>query len=104
MACERDSEFRVDWKEEGSIHNLITRLNLICESKFNIGLIGSNFFLGILLAVAFIAPLGDIIGRRPLLIGSGVLQFFSYYFIVFKADKLELLWAGFLFLGLAGGT
>jgi MFS family permease len=28
----------------------------------------------------------------------------AYYFIVFKADKLELLWAGFLVLGVAGGT
>jgi len=73
MACERDSEYRVDWHQEGSIHNLVTRLNLVCESKLNLGLIGSNFFMGIFLSIAFFAPLGDALGRRPLIIASAVL-------------------------------
>jgi MFS family permease len=65
MVCKsKGSKFYIDWSEEDSVHNLITRLNLICESKFNIGLIGSCFFIGVFISVTLVSPISDIVGRR----------------------------------------
>jgi len=39
-------------------------MNLLCESKFKIGLFGSCYFLGELIAFIIVPPLADAYGRK----------------------------------------
>ena len=38
--------FKIDYTSEDTVSNWITELNLVCLSKFNIGLFGSLYFVG----------------------------------------------------------
>lgn len=49
-------------------------MNLLCEEKSKIGLIGSIYFAGVVFGIVILPPLADLIGRRwPVLIGNIVL-------------------------------
>lgn len=59
---------RIDYDSPLTYKNWVTELNLICHSNKEFGLIGSLIFVGGVVGSTFITPLGDSIGRKPLLI------------------------------------
>ncbi|CAI2364767.1 unnamed protein product [Moneuplotes crassus] len=56
-----------DHDDQTLTHNWITQMNLYCESNFNIGLLGSVYFVGFVLS-GFILMLADVYGRKKLTI------------------------------------
>ena len=63
--CDTNLFKRPVWEASTSLHNLYEKLDLSCQSKTNIGLIGSSIYIG-WASSAFILPrIADIIGRKP---------------------------------------
>lgn len=52
-------------------------LDLLCEPKFKIGLIGSMYFIGLCVAFTFVPLLGDQCGRKWVFILTLVISFFA---------------------------
>ena len=59
-------EYRPDTNDDEYIDNWVSpnKMNLLCESKFKIGLFGSCYFLGELIAFIVVPPLADAYGRK----------------------------------------
>ena len=59
-------EYRPDTNDDEYIDNWVSpnKMNLLCESKFKIGLFGSCYFLGELIAFIIVPPLADAFGRK----------------------------------------
>lgn len=47
------------------LHNWVDKLNLLCIPTSEVGLIGSCYFIGILLSIYFVPSLADKNGRVP---------------------------------------
>lgn len=71
--------WRVDWENNGSIHNLIEQLNFYCKPDFMIGLVGAFFLLGIVIGCSTLTRLGDVYGRKPIYI-LGIAMHLSFMF------------------------
>lgn len=56
-------EWKIDWENKHSIQNWIVDLNLHCEPKYIIGMLGFAALAGILVGTIIINPLGDMWGR-----------------------------------------
>ena len=76
-------DYRVDWNSEYTINNIMTELDLIWESDFRIGFLGSIVFLGFLLSSFTIMPTPDIFGRKPVLIVTTILSTIAPLLILF---------------------
>jgi MFS family permease len=64
--CDNPNLFhRVDWNDEGSLHNLFEQLDLACSSKAQVGFIGSSLFIGWVLSSLIMPRCADIFGRKP---------------------------------------
>jgi len=73
----------VDWNEPTSLDNWFVQLNLACESKARIGLIGSSIFFGWALSAIFLPRLADLYGRKLIVLISLCIQlvsFIGFYF------------------------
>ena len=72
-----------DNSASSTITNWITDRNLICISSFNLGLFGSIYMCGYAFGALTILRLGDIIGRKPILVlwsASNTIIYFLLYF------------------------
>ena len=56
-------QWKVDYQDKYSFHNLITDLDMYCKSDFLVGLLGSSFVVG-LGFMGFLLKLGDVYGRK----------------------------------------
>ena len=81
----------IDWEDSNSLNNWIVEFDLLCDSSVQVGMFGTAFFLGLLIAVVLFLRIGDLYGRIntmrtlyfirvPLLI---YLSYFSYSLYVF---------------------
>ena len=64
--CSGDYVCEVDWSDPQSLWNLIAQFNFYCTPKYQIGLMGVSFLVGIVVGCLTIARLGDIYGRKPI--------------------------------------
>ena len=67
--CERglsNDQYRPDRSNDEYIDNWVSpdKLNLLCEPKWKIGLIGAMFFIGLASSSLVLPPLADAYGRR----------------------------------------
>ena len=62
-------QWRIDWSDSESLHNWMTDMELYWTSNFEIGLIGSLFFLGFAICGVLVKLL-DNYGRKPILIAG----------------------------------
>lgn len=64
--CPKDSQvqWRVNFEDADSIHNLIEQLNFHCEPDYKIGLFGSCFLLGMVVGCVTLTRMGDVYGRK----------------------------------------
>lgn len=92
----------VDWSADRSIHNWIDTLNLACASKEQIGLIGSIYFIGLVISVPVLTRLADLYGRKWICVGSQFLQVPAYIWLFFMSSLYEL-YACFFLMGLGFG-
>ena len=95
--------YRYDYSSLSTIENWITKMDLLCITDFQIGLLGTLFFLGWVIGAATLLSLGDIIGRkRILLISATCLAFMMLGLVV--VDKLWILYANLFVMGIFQGS
>lgn len=56
--------YTVNWDNQTSLYNWVEQLDLICEDKAHIALIGSVYFMGWTTTCLVIPPLADRFGRK----------------------------------------
>lgn len=78
----------IDWSNHQSLRNWIISLDLYCASSFQVGLFGSLFFFGYLIACAIFPPLADIYGRKRFVIGVCILQTFIFSLMLFVPNLM----------------
>lgn len=85
--CENEGikHWQVDWSHDMSIHNWITENNEYCISRFRIGLIGSSYFVGILLG-SLLLQISDIIGRKRYIQIWSIISIVVLYSVYFESD------------------
>lgn len=74
-------------------------MDLLCESKFKIGLFGSCYFLGEIIAFGIIPPLADIYGRKLIVSISLAVSIFAQFGLLITHNIYEAYFYYFL-LGL----
>lgn len=63
--CKTDTtQYIVDYDDQTSLDNWVMQLDLVCESKFKIGMIGSSFFIGWTLTTILLPAMADKYGRK----------------------------------------
>jgi len=82
-ACALEAgDYRVDYEHPETIRNIVTELDLICDSdsdyKLKASNVGGSMQIGAVLSVAFLTPLADIYGRRPVMYVSTLICLISY--------------------------
>ena len=53
----------VNWSNQTSLHNLVSDFDLRCVPNWEIGFLGSAYFIGAVLGNIFLSRLGDVYGR-----------------------------------------
>jgi len=64
-----DPKTMIDYDHRYSLFNWISRFDLECGMKFEIGLFGSMFFLGYISSCLIFPPLADAYGRKRFAVG-----------------------------------
>lgn len=82
----------------------MTSLDLICESKLSIGLIGSLQFIGLAIGALAFVQCNDIYGRKPTLIATSIFTPLAVVYIVFFLGSLTEIYATILLLSLTYST
>ena len=80
------------------LDNWISDFNLMCTSKITLGLFGSLHFAGNVIGAMFILRLGDIYGRKPVLLFSTL----STMFVVFSMYFTQNLYLVYALLVISG--
>ena len=62
--CRDPTLYPVDWNNELSLHNWVEKLNLQCDSPYNIALMGSMYFAGSLASGIVVTRIADLYGRK----------------------------------------
>lgn len=73
--CSGDYVCEINWNSRESIHNLIVQYNFECAPKWQLGLIGAVFLVGIVVGCSTVTKLGDYYGRRPVYLAGLFLNF-----------------------------
>ena len=54
--------------DDETFDNWVPKFDLLCEEKYKIGLLGSMFFVGVIVGTLFIPALADAFGRKLVVI------------------------------------
>ena len=57
-------EYRPDTNDDEYFDNWVEKYDLLCEPKMKVGLIGSMYFIGLIVFITFVPPLSDRYGRK----------------------------------------
>lgn len=101
--CDRHlpkDKYRADESDPEYFDNWVEKFDLLCEPKWKVGLLGSCFFIGVLLTIIIVPKLADVYGRRPLFLITMYVSIFAQIGIMIVED---LYWAYF-FMILNGST
>lgn len=91
--------YQIDRSADDTITNWITELDLVCISKFNLGIFGSLYFVGYVIGALTFVRLGDTIGRKPVLL-FGTTLFWITSVCTYFATNLYLMYFLTLMLGI----
>lgn len=83
-----------------TIENLVTRGGFECEKASSLGLMGTYYFLGIVLSFLIWIKSSDTWGRKPIVLLGSILQLCGYAGILFFPFTLTLQYLFFFALGL----
>ena len=78
--------YKFDESSSFTITNWITNKNLLWISSFDLGLFGSIYMSGYAFGALTVLRLGDIIGRRPILLLSSASNTIIYFLLCFAGD------------------
>lgn len=91
----------MDFSDQFSVENWITKYDLICYPKAQIAYFGGLLLAGFFVGSVFFVRIGDIIGRRPVILASTILSTFSLFGCQYFAPNLTAL---FIYIFLFGVT
>ena len=83
-----------------TIENLVTRCGFECEKASSLGLMGTYYFLGIVLSFLIWIKSSDTWGRKPIVLLGSIIQLCGYAGILFFPFSLTLQYLFFFALGL----
>jgi MFS family permease len=95
--------YRIDYLHPASLDNWITQLGLECASKYQIGMIGSMSFAGMVLGCLSVPPLGDKYGRKYPTIGFLLLAAISVS-VLLASNSLFWTFFGTFLMGIVKGA
>ena len=64
------NDYRPDKNDDEYFDNWVPKFNLLCEDKMKIGLIGTVFFVGVIVSMLIVPPLADWYGRKIIVLIS----------------------------------
>jgi len=98
-------------KDADFVENWVMRMDMLCESRLKIGMLGFSYFLGVVIGLALAPPLADLCGKQYIfcsslllsLIGQASLLYITYSSLVamFFLLVIGLSWAGKTIVGLS---
>ena len=68
------------------IDNWIEKFDLLCEQKWKIGLIGSMYFIGVIVGMSFVPPLSDAYGRKVIFIVTLIISVIAQLALILTND------------------
>lgn len=71
---------------------------MLCENEFKIGLIGSMYFVGVVLSTITAPPLADAYGRKLIVLGSNILRIIGLTGLIIT-DSLYAVYVFEVFVG-----
>jgi hypothetical protein len=77
--CQKGLNFEIDYSNEFTLHNWITKYKLICISKGDLALYGSLLLLGFFIGSILFVRLGDSIGRKPIVLTATIVSTVSLF-------------------------
>ena len=93
-------EYQADYSNSLSIHNWIEEYEMYCAPKFQFGLFGSLFFIGVVLSSLIFPPLADKVGRRPIALIGVLMQALASVGLLFSTS-LYFTYAMIFIMGMA---
>lgn len=75
-------------------------MDLLCENEFKIGLIGSMYFIGVVISTVTAPPLADAYGRKMVLFGSNIARIIGLTGLILT-DSLYAVYVFEVFVGLS---
>lgn len=97
--CDRGlskDDYRADTNDDEYFDNWVEKYDLLCESKFKIGLIGSMFFIGIIATLLIIPPLADRYGRKLIFTISNIVSAIGQFGLMVSNNIYEAYFFAFL--------
>ena len=85
--CDHDPRIEssdIDWDDQKSLHNWIERLDMKCMPDWQVGLLGSAFWIGFITTMLWIPREADKRGRKNLFRVGCVISALLYLVIVFS--------------------
>ena len=92
----------VDWNSSISLHNWVDQYDLTCTGNGEIGLIGSFFCVGTILAMLVFSRLGDFYGKKVVILGCS-LMLIPLGIILLLSSELRTLYIVAVSLGISFG-
>ena len=62
-----------NYSKSSELQNWVSHYDLLCATKFQISLFGSLFFVGAVIGTITVLRLGDVYGRRPVIIACNLI-------------------------------
>lgn len=76
--------YYVNWNNQTSLHNLVEKFDMRCSQSWEIGFLGSAYFIGAVLGNLFLSRLGDLYGRIRMIrigISSSLVLYTMFLFL-----------------------
>ena len=97
--CAKEVPCQVAWSAPESLYNLLYQLDFYCAPKWQLGLIGALFLVGIVIGSVSLTKLADHYGRKPIYF-AGLLTNFMIVAIMMFTTSLVLSYVLIFCLGL----
>lgn len=101
--CDRHlgkDEYRADTNDDEYFDNWVNKYDLLCEPKMKVGLIGSMYFIGLIVFITFVPPIADRFGRKWVFFVTNVVSVIAQLGLILTND----LYVAYFFEFLVGGT
>ena len=89
-AVESDAEYLVNW---------VDKMDLLCTPHFKVGLIGSCYFIGIIITILPVPLLSDIYGRKTIYLASLILCVFAQFALIINSS-IDVAFGLYVLLGM----
>lgn len=75
--CKNNLDYLPDKEEPEYLDNWVQKFDMLCQPKEKVGMLGSAYFVGILLGLLIVPRLSDKYGRKAPFLGTMLLSFIA---------------------------